>query len=77
MAIFNIEISDPNNPKIDTHNDTSVISLENFGLTAGGGCPLAVGGGADGNSNGIIESSGPNNPKTDTHNNIFVISITF
>ena len=36
-----IKTSDPNNPKIDTHNDTSVISLENFGLKAGSGCPLA------------------------------------
>ena len=73
----NIEISDPNNPKIDTHNDTSVISLENFGLTAGGGCPLAGGGAADVKSNEIIEISNPNNPKIDTHNGIIVISITF
>ena len=72
-----IEISDPNNPKIDTHNDTSVISLENFGLTAGGGCPLAGGGAADVKSNEIIEISNPNNPKIDTHNDIIVISITF
>ena len=73
----NIEISDPNNPKIDTHNDTSVISLENFGLTAGGGCPLAGGGAADVKSNEIIEINNPHNPKIDTHNGIIVISITF
>ena len=34
-----IEISAPNNPKINTHNDASVISFEfwNFGVAAGGG----------------------------------------
>ena len=31
-----IEISDPNNPKNDTHNDISVIFFD-FGVTAGGG----------------------------------------
>ena len=31
-----IEISDPNNPKIDTHNDIFVIFFD-FGKTAGGG----------------------------------------
>ena len=31
-----IEISDPYNPKIDTHNDIYVIYFE-FGVTAGGG----------------------------------------
>ena len=32
-----IEISGPNNPKIDTHNDTYLSSHWNFGATAGGG----------------------------------------
>ena len=73
----NIEISDPNNPKIDTHNDTSVISLENFGLTAGGGCPLAGGGASDVKSNEIIEISNLNNPKIDTNNDISFIFFEF
>ena len=71
-----IEISDPNNPIIDTNNDISVISL-NFGVTAGGGCPLAGEVAADVKSDNIIEISGPYNLKIDTHNDIFVIYFEF
>ena len=52
-------------------------SLLNFGVTAGDGCPFAVGGAADVKSNDIIEISDPNNPKIDTHNDISVISFEF
>ena len=71
-----IEISDPNNPIIDTNNDISVISL-NFGVTAGGGCPFVGGEAADVTSYDIIEIGDPNNPKIDTHNDISVISFEF
>ena len=52
-------------------------SLLNFGVTAGDGCPFAVGGAADIKSNDIIEISDPNNPKIDTHNDISVITLNF
>ena len=52
-------------------------SLLNFGVTAGGGCPLAGGGAADVKSDDIIEISDPYNPKIDTHNDISVIYFEF
>ena len=55
-----IEFSDPNNPKIDTHNNIAVMFFE-FGVTAGD--PWPAGGVVDLKSNVIIETSGPNNPK--------------
>mgnify|MGYP001358033817 CR=1 FL=1 len=69
-----IEICSPNYPKIDTHNDKSVISLKllcDGGRAAGDRWP--AGGATEVKSNSIIEISGPNNPKIDTHNDIFVI----
>ena len=57
-----IEISVPNNPKIDTHNDISVISLNFLMLRRAAGNPLLAGGAADFISNGIIEISGTNKP---------------
>ena len=71
-----IEMSGPNNPKIDTHNDIYVIS--NFDVTGrAAGDPRPAGGKADLKSNDIIEFSGPNNPKFDTHNHISVIFFEF
>ena len=52
-------------------------SLLNFGVTAGGGCPLAGEVAADVKSDNIIEISGPYNLKIDTHNDIFVIYFEF
>ena len=71
------EISGPNNPKIDTHNDISVVFLI-FGCDGGRRVTLGTAGGAgDVKSDGIIEISGSNNPKIDTHNDISVISFEF
>jgi len=72
-----IEISDPNNPKINTHTDISVISFKFWCDGGAAGVLWPAGGGADVKSNAIIEISGPNNPKIDTHNDISVISIKF
>ena len=70
-----VKISGPNNPKIEEHNDKSVVFLKcwcdggrrvTFGWRAGGA--------ADVKSNEIIAISGPNNPKIDTHKDISVVS---
>ena len=52
-------------------------SAAHFGVTAGGGCPLAGGVAADVKSDDIIEISDPNNPEIDTHNDISVIYFEF
>ena len=74
-----IEFSGPNNPKIDTHIDISVIVIEFWcdGGRRAAGDLLSAGGTADVKSNGIIEISGPKKPKIDTQNDISVIFIEF
>ena len=64
-----IEISGPNNPKINTHNDISVVFLLLW--------RRAVDGAADVKSDGIIENSSPNNPKIVTYNDTSIISYEF
>ena len=73
-----IEISGPNNPKIDTHDDISVISFE-FWCDGGRRVTLGrpVGGAADVKSNDIIGISSPNNPKIDTYKDIYVVFLRF
>ena len=72
-----IAISGQNNPKIDTHNDISVVFLI-FGCDGGRRVTLGTAGGAgDVKSDGIIEISGPISPKLDTHHGTSVISFEF
>ena len=69
-----IEISSPNYPKIDTHNDIFFIFLE---FWCDGGRRVILGRSAGVKSNVIIKISGPNNPKIDTQNDILVIFLEF
>ena len=66
-----IEISSPNYPKIDTHNDILSIFLQ---FWCDGGRRVILGRSAGEKSNVIIEISGPNYPKIDTHNDTYLSS---
>ena len=72
-----IEISGPNKPKIDTHNDISVVFLTLWCDSGRRGDPLSAVRAADVKSFYIIEISGPNNPKIDAHNDISVVFLRF
>ena len=72
-----IEISGPNHPKIDTHNDISVVFLTFWCDGGRRGNPFSAVRAADVKSFDIIEITGPNNPKIDAHNDISVVFLRF
>ena len=72
-----IEFSGPNNSKIDTLNDISVIFFLILVLRRAAGDPWLAGGVANVKYHRIIEISDQNNPKIDAHDDISVINSEF
>ena len=70
--IYNAIIG-PYNPKINTHNDLSVVIFKILVWRRAAGDYWPAGGSADGKIGYIIEIIGPNNPKIDTHNDVSVV----